>query len=196
MAIQSFISDYCLNYNFTIFTSVFERKLAAGCLEEEDVGCWKEIVIPVVKSGRAASMKAPQLRAVRTHDQRDNRCADIKTPVLLTQHTDKKKKNRAQALAAIHFSAVSITEQIHRSESWTYCIASVIQRCILSALHVWLTGCFKPLTTCWRRDVSTAGRATAGTYTAPSLWPKNNTTCTTQSAISHTKGVKWQGVTW
>lgn len=106
-------------------------------------------------------------------------------------------KNRAQEPAAIHLSAVSITEQIHGSESCTYCIASVIQRCILSALHVWLTGCFKPLTTCWRRDVSTAGRATAGTYTAPSQWPKINTTCTTQSAISHAKGgVKWQGVTW
>lgn len=102
-------------YKIVHCTSGFERKLAASYLEEEDVGCWKEIVIPVVKSGRAASMRAPQLRAVRTHDQRDNRCADIKTPVLLTQHTDKKKKrkkDRAQEPAAIHLSAVSITIQL------------------------------------------------------------------------------------
>lgn len=119
---------------------------------------WEQF-LPVVKSGRAASMRAPQLRAVRTHDQRDNRCADIKTPNLLTQQQQK----TAQKSAGIHLSAVFITEQKHRSESCTYCIASFIQRCIFSALYVWLTGCFKPLTTCWRRDASTAGRATAGT---------------------------------
>ncbi len=126
------------------------------------------------------------------HMTRETIAVQTSKPLSCWQHTD--KQNRAQEPAAIHLSAVSITEQIHRSEFCTECIASVIQRCILSALHVWLTGCFKLLTTCWRKDVSTAGRATAGTYTAPSLWPKNNTT---QSAISHAKGgVKWQGVTW
>lgn len=91
--IQSFISDYCKTYNLTIFTSGFHRKLVAGYLEEEDVGCWKEIFIPVVKSGRAASKRTPQLRAVRTHDKRDNRCADIKTPLSCWHNTQTQRQN-------------------------------------------------------------------------------------------------------
>jgi len=67
-----------------IFTSGFQRKLVAGYLEEEDVVCWKEIFIPEVKSVRDASMRTPQLRTVRRHGKRDNRSADIKTPVLIT----------------------------------------------------------------------------------------------------------------
>lgn len=42
-----------------IFISRFQRKLVASYLEEEDVVCWKETFVPVVKSGREANIRNP-----------------------------------------------------------------------------------------------------------------------------------------
>ncbi len=105
VAILSFIGDYCQNDNLTIFTSGFERKLAAVI--------WKRKMWVAERKLSYLWWSLAEQSALELHSSGQH--------AHMTRETIAVQTSKHRSCWHNTQSSGTITEQIHRSESCTYC---------------------------------------------------------------------------